>query len=107
MGGSASQPTESQKAQIRAIAQPAKPVAVLNLGNYPTFTNPASPNVSGIFQAVFSPNGKYIVTADYDGSACVWLATSASTYRPDLEASERRPDRPELDPAGGFQPRQQ
>ncbi|MGO9886918.1 MAG: WD40 repeat domain-containing protein [Solirubrobacteraceae bacterium] len=72
----------TQQARIWAVAHLAMPVATLDLDNYPACTNPAGSNNPGINHAIFSPNGKYVVTADEDGSACVWMASRAATYRP-------------------------
>jgi WD40 repeat protein len=57
------------RVRIWQLSKPRSPVRVINTTGC---TNPLAARVSVLYSAIFSPDGRFVVTSDNDGAACVW-----------------------------------
>lgn len=71
----------NQQARIWNVGDLGQAPAVLDLNRHPSCTNSDAVTAAGINGVEFSPNNQLVVTADEDGSACIWNATTGVPIR--------------------------
>jgi WD40 repeat protein len=74
----------AQQAEIWSLADLKHParIGVLNLNQYLSCANQVNASTNaGLDSAEFSPNGTRVVTADADGTACIWNAKTDTPVR--------------------------